>query len=294
MSDEGRRSGAEFAFRNPRHNRQEAQRSGFVSERRSNEAERMSDEGRRSGAEFATTTEWQQEVKMKDTSTSENRLEREKQTFSANAKTEKTGIDVGKMVRLAVLVAIIIIMANTPLGFLNIYPVSITLLPIPVAIAAITVGPKGGALAGAIFGLSAFLRGFGLSPLATGMMSIDPILTFIVMVVPRIFVGLIPGLIYQALCERKSKTFAALVACLAAPITNTILFLGALVLLFGNTEFYIGDIATTAWAILGTVVVTNVLLEVAVGFVLGAAISRTLVFLFPGKAKKTEEGKVAA
>jgi len=205
----------------------------------------------------------------------------------------------GKMVRLAVLVAIVIVMANTFLGFLPIGPVTVTLLPIPVAIAAIAVGPTGGAIAGAVFGLTAFLRGFGLnllgpSPLVIGLMSIDPFLTFIVMVVPRIFVGLIPGLIYRALCEKKGKTSATLVACLAAPLLNTVLFLGTLGLLFGNTEFYIGDSATTASAIIGAVVLINVLIEAIVGFIIGSAISRTLVHFFPGKIKNSGRKKEAA
>jgi len=206
-------------------------------------------------------------------------------------------VNTGKMARLAVLVAIIIVMANTFLGFLPIGPITVTLLPIPVAIAAIAVGPKGGAIAGAVFGLTAFLRGFGLnllgpSPLVVGLLSIDPFLTFITMVVPRIFVGLIPGLIYRGLCERKGKTFATMTACLAAPLLNTVLFLGTLVLLFGNTEFYISESATTGIAVaVGALVLVNILIEAGVGFVIGSVISRTLVHFLPGKSEQSGRNK---
>ena len=145
-------------------------------------------------------------------------------------------LDVGKLVRLAVLIAVIIVMAYTPLGFLMVGPVSITLMMIPVAIAAITVGPAGGAIAGGVFGLTAFLRGFGISPLATTLMGINPIYTFILMMIPRILAGLIPGLIYLAITKHKSKTLGALVASVAAPVSNTILWISALVLLFGRTR----------------------------------------------------------
>jgi len=208
--------------------------------------------------------------------------------------------NVGKMVRLAVLVAIIIVMANTPLGFLPIGPVTITLLPIPVAIAAIAVGPTGGAIAGAVFGLTAFLRGFGInmmgpSWLAAVLINSNLIFAFIVLVVTRMFVGLIPGLLYKALNEKKGKTFATLVACLAAPLTNTVLFLGTLVLLFGNAEFYTaGGTVTTGLSIaVGALIVVNILIEVGFGFITGSAISRTLIHFFPGKTRLQGDKKKA-
>ncbi|MCL2227612.1 MAG: ECF transporter S component [Oscillospiraceae bacterium] len=207
---------------------------------------------------------------------------------------KNTSLNVGKMVRLAVLVAIIIIMAVTPLGFMMIGPVSITLMMIPVAIAAITVGPAGGATAGAVFGLTAFLRGFGLSPFATALMGINPIFTFVLMVITRLLAGLIAGLVYQALCGRKGKTAAALAACLAAPIANTVLFVGTLILLFGSTDYIMSTFGGTAWAVVGALVGTNALVEAGVGFIAGTAISRTLVHFFPGKPQSASAKKVSA
>jgi len=207
---------------------------------------------------------------------------------------KNASITTGKMVRLAVLVAIIIIMAFTPLGFLMIGPVSITLMMIPVAVAAIVVGPTGGAIAGAVFGLTAFLRGFGLSPFATALMNINPIYTFALMVITRALAGLIPGLIYRALCERKNKTIAAMAACLAAPVANTVLFVGTLILLFGSTEYIATTFGGTAWAVVGALVGTNAIIEVGVGFVTGSAISRSLVHFFPGKAQNAKRGTEAA
>ncbi|MCL2366951.1 MAG: ECF transporter S component [Oscillospiraceae bacterium] len=197
---------------------------------------------------------------------------------------KNNSVNVGKMVQLAILVAIIVIMAYTPLGFLMIGPVSITFMMIPVAIAAIVIGPVGGAIAGAVFGLSAFLRGFGLSPFATALMNINPVFTFILMVIPRVLAGLIPGLIYVAVSKRKSKTAAAMAASLAAPICNTVLFVSTLFFLFGTTD-YIRGFGDSAWAIIVTLVGINGLVEAGVGFVTGSAVSRTLVHFFPGRAR---------
>ena len=50
-----------------------------------------------------------------------------------------------KLVTIGLLTAILLLMAYTPLGYLNIGPLAITFNMIPVAIAAITLGPAGGA-----------------------------------------------------------------------------------------------------------------------------------------------------
>ena len=52
---------------------------------------------------------------------------------------------------LGLMTAILLIMAYTPLGYLNIGPLAISFNVIPVAICAIVLGPMGGAIAGAIF-----------------------------------------------------------------------------------------------------------------------------------------------
>ena len=70
------------------------------------------------------------------------------------------------MVELSLMAAIIILMALTPLGNVKTPVLSITLLTIPVAVGAIILGPKGGAILGAVFGATSFgqaLTGSGLS-----------------------------------------------------------------------------------------------------------------------------------
>ncbi len=57
---------------------------------------------------------------------------------------------------LGLMIAILLLMAYTPLGYLNIGPLAITFNVIPVAISAIVMGPVGGAIAGAVFGLTSF------------------------------------------------------------------------------------------------------------------------------------------
>ena len=62
------------------------------------------------------------------------------------------------MVQLAVLIAIMLILAFTPLGYLRIGPLAISLMTIPVVIGAMILGPAGGAVLGLVFGLTSFYQ----------------------------------------------------------------------------------------------------------------------------------------
>ena len=61
-----------------------------------------------------------------------------------------------QLTMLGLMAAVLLLMAYTPLGYLNIGPLAISFNVIPVAISAVVLGPTGGAIAGAIFGLTSF------------------------------------------------------------------------------------------------------------------------------------------
>lgn len=67
-----------------------------------------------------------------------------------------------KLVILGLMTGILLLMAYTPLGYLNIGPLAITFNVIPVATRAITLGPAGGAAIGAVFGMTSFLQCIGI------------------------------------------------------------------------------------------------------------------------------------
>lgn len=60
------------------------------------------------------------------------------------------------LVEMALLVAIILIMAFTPLGYIKTAGIEITLIVVPVAVGAVTLGPAAGAILGGVFGLASF------------------------------------------------------------------------------------------------------------------------------------------
>lgn len=118
------------------------------------------------------------------------------------------------MVELALMVAIIFIMAFTPLGYFQTMGLSITFLTVPVAVGAIILGPKGGAICGLAFGITSFMQCFGMGAFGTMLFSINPLGTAITCIIPRVLEGLLCGLIFQAL-HKNMKNGAYLIASLA-------------------------------------------------------------------------------
>lgn len=146
---------------------------------------------------------------------------------------------------MALMTAVLLIFACTPIGTIPIGPLSISMNMIPVAICAVAMGPAGGAAAGAIFGLLSFLQCFGIGiPSGMGiiLVGINPFLAFIQRFVPRLLDGLLLGYIFRAV-SKKNVYVACAVTGFFSAFLNTVFFMTALVLLFGNTEYVQGLIA---------------------------------------------------
>ncbi len=144
-----------------------------------------------------------------------------------------------KMILAAIFIAMIVLLAFTPmLGYIKIGPLSITTIGIPVVIGAIILGPYYGMLLGFIFGMTSFLQCFMGDAFGAALVGISPVLTFIVCIVPRVLVGLVPALLFRLIMKRptNSRTVAVFVSALAGSLTNTVFFLGLLGLLFGRTQ----------------------------------------------------------
>jgi len=201
-----------------------------------------------------------------------------------NTKRKKTL----QLVQMAVLTAIIILMAFTPLGYLKIGIVSITFLMIPVAIGAILLGPAAGAILGAVFGATSFAQCFGMDPFGTALLSINPFYTIILCFVPRILMGFLVGLIFKALMKTKmNRIIPYIIASASGAILNTVLFVGALVLLFGNNASVQEMFGGSAWVMIKILVTFNALIEVAVSLVIGTAVTKALAFTL-GKIRPSQ------
>lgn len=145
-----------------------------------------------------------------------------------------------RLVQLALLVAVELIFAYTPLGYMKPAGLEITFLMVPVAIGAILLGPAAGGILGGVFGLTSFSTCFGTSPFGAALLAIHPFFTFFVCVVPRILAGWLAGVLFKALnvgSKGTPRSFSFAAASLVAPLLNTLFFMSGLVLCFYQTEF---------------------------------------------------------
>lgn len=140
---------------------------------------------------------------------------------------------------LGLMAGILFLMAYTPLGYLNIGPLAVTFNVIPVAICAVVLGPTGGAIAGAVFGLTSFLQAAGIiggSALGMALFQINPFMSVIQCFVPRILDGLCLGFIYRGARKKTNTYVSCAVTGFFSAFLNTLFFMTALVVMFGNTE----------------------------------------------------------
>ena len=173
-----------------------------------------------------------------------------------------------QLVTLGLLASIVLIMSTTPLGTLPIGPLSITLNMVPIAIAAVAVGPVGGCIIGAVFGMFSFLQAIGIGvPSGLGMLtfSISPFLTFVQRVVSRALTGYLLGLIFKGVKKVSSSVVGFFVTGFCAAILNFVFFMGLLVLCFGSNA----DVANiwagkTVMAYLVATFMSNTIFEIIV------------------------------
>ncbi len=182
---------------------------------------------------------------------------------------------VAQMTLLAMLVAILIVLAyvNIPMPM----GLSITFNMIPVAIAAIAMGLRGGMIVGGAFGLISFLQCFGIfgsSALGAALVNVSPLLMFIQRFVSRLMVGVLSALVYKRMCNTKAPLYVrGAVTGFSAAFFNTLFFMTLLVLFFGHTEKLAGPIAEKGVLMyIITSVGINAVVEMAVAaLVTGAA-----------------------
>ena len=204
---------------------------------------------------------------------------------------------------LGLMAAVLLLMAYTPLGYLNIGPLAISFNVIPVAISAVVLGPVGGAVAGAIFGLTSFGQCIGIggtSAMGAMLFSINPILAFIQRFVPRLLDGICLGYIFKAVRKRTNVYVSCAVTGFFSAFLNTLFFMTALVGLFGNTEYVQGliggrNVILFCCAFVGINAVCEMVSSTVITGAVGAALSKA--HMIPASqiaADKAGKAKTAA
>ncbi|ASZ06853.1 MULTISPECIES: ECF transporter S component [Enterococcus] len=144
----------------------------------------------------------------------------------------------------AMFLAILILLAVTPLGFIPIGPINATTMHIPVIIASIVLGPRLGAFLGGVFGFISLIRSTIIqTPLSFVFSPLVPVIgttqgswkALLVVFIPRILIGIVPYFVYMGFkrfSKRNTSPVALFIAGLAGSLTNTILVMNLIYFLF--------------------------------------------------------------
>ncbi len=174
----------------------------------------------------------------------------------------------------AILTAIIMVQSMTPfLGYIPLGIVNLTIIHITVIVAAITLGTRDGLFVGLIWGLGTLVRAWTAptSPLDS-LVFTNPLVS----VVPRILVGLVAGFIFNFFYRRsKNIPFSALASAICGTLTNTVLVLSAMGLLYSNDVARLNGVDTSVlFKTLALIAATNGIPEI-----IGAAVLTPLIVL---------------
>ena len=139
-------------------------------------------------------------------------------------RTSATKFNTKYMVELALMVAVILVMSLTPLGYIRTPGLSITLLTVPVAVGAIILGPVGGLICGLTFGLTSFYQCFVGGAMGTVLLGINPFGTFVTTVVTRTLEGFLTGLIFVVLFVGVQGLIEAGICFIVASVVSRALY----------------------------------------------------------------------
>lgn len=194
------------------------------------------------------------------------------------------------LVLAAVFVAIIIILAFTPIGYIPLGFMNATIIHVPVIIGAIILGPKYGGFLGMVFGLTSLWKNTNM-PNATSFV-FSPFIkmgeyggnfgSLIICMVPRILIGIVAYYVFRAVlkaCNGKKgkRTIALASAGVAGSLTNTLLVMNLIYLFFGK-EYGAAAKGLTegVYSVILGIICLNGIPEAIVSGILTVAISQAL------------------
>lgn len=173
------------------------------------------------------------------------------------------------MVLLALFSALIVLLGSTPLGLIPLGFINVTILCVPVIIGSLLLGWRSGLILGLAFGLMSVFSAFTKpSALVATLMGASPVLMIIMSIVPRLLVPLVACGLYRLL-EKRTKAAAA-VAAACGSLTNTVFYLGLMLLFYVLCGI---DTAEVLVFIGGTALIAGSLEALANGVICSAAMA---------------------
>lgn len=149
---------------------------------------------------------------------------------------------------------------------------NLSLVLVPIVLAAVLYGPKYGAAMGGVFGVIVVIASIaGLDGGGHILFQSSPVLTTLVCLVKGIAAGFVSGIIAKAL-KNFNFYLSVILAALAAPIVNTGIFAVCMLLFFKDTLTVWANGANLAYYIIFGLIGVNFLIELALNAVLSPVI----------------------
>ncbi len=143
----------------------------------------------------------------------------------------------------ALMAAIVILLANTPLGMIQLPIIKATTVHIPVIIGAVMLGPLAGAILGGVFGVCSMisntmapsLLSFAFSPFMSTTGIAGAVKAVWISVGCRVIIGVVSGWLWILLKKLRLNRYAALaVTGFVGSMTNTVTVMGSIFFLLRN------------------------------------------------------------
>lgn len=194
--------------------------------------------------------------------------------------------DVHWMAATALMAAIVVLLANTPLGMIPLPVIKATTTHIPVIVGAILLGPLAGTILGAVFGICSMisntmtpaLLSFAFSPFlaTTGAGALKAVW---VAVGCRAMIGLVSGWLWILLKKLRLPDLAALpIVGFVGSMTNTVFVMGSIYFLLRPEYAKAMGVAVDAvFGLVMGVITGSSVLEAVVALVLVTALGRILL-----------------
>ena len=200
-------------------------------------------------------------------------------------------------VTVALMMAIVILLANTPLGMIQLPIVKATTVHIPVIIGAIVLGPLAGGILGATFGVCSLisntmaptLLSFAFSPFLSTTGLVGVLKAIWVSVGCRTAMGIAAGWLWILLKKLKvNQNVALLITGFLGSMFNTVFVMGSIYVLFASQYAQAKEVAVTAvfGLIMGTVVASGIPEAIAAA-ILVIALGKILIKIYVSSAKNT-------
>lgn len=194
------------------------------------------------------------------------------------------------MVSVALMAAIVIVLANTPLGMIQLPIIKATTVHIPVVLGAILLGPGAGAILGAVFGICSLvsntmaptLLSFAFSPFLSTTGIPGSLKAIWISVGCRILIGVVAGWLWVLFTKIKLNQFIALpIVGFVGSMVNTVTVMGSIYFLFAQQYAEAKEVALTAvfGLVMGTVTASGIPEAIAAA-ILVLALGKVLVVVF--------------